>query len=50
LHHAAQNGQQELVELLLDNGADRTARAVNGDTPSALATKAGHAAIAALLK
>jgi ankyrin repeat protein len=50
LHEAAQNGNRPLVELLLDNGADRAARAVNGDTPAALAMKAGHSALAALLK
>jgi ankyrin repeat protein len=50
LHEAAHSGNQRLVELLLDNGADRNARTARGETPALLAEKAEHALVASLLR
>lgn len=50
LHAAAQHGDAETVKLLLENGADRTARADNSQTASDLAMLKGHAGVVALLE
>jgi len=50
LHAAAQNGQIEMVELLLEYGADPTARSQDGRTPADLAWERGHLEIVDLLK
>ncbi|SPO05269.1 uncharacterized protein DNG_07956 [Cephalotrichum gorgonifer] len=42
LHCAAQNGHEDIVQLLLDNGADNYTKDNIGQTPLALATKGGH--------
>lgn len=50
LHAAAQNGDAEMVKLLLEHGADRTLRADNNQTALDLALLKGHAQVAALLE
>ena len=53
LHYAAENGQTEIVQLLLSNGADVNAKAKNGfdlDTPLDDAISNGHTEIGELLK
>jgi len=42
LHGAATNGHIDVVELLLEHGADPTIRLVSGETPADLASMAGH--------
>ncbi len=42
LHVAARNGNKELVQILLDNGADPTVRDVNSETPADCARQEGH--------
>ncbi len=49
LHIAAQNGNAEIVKMLLDAGHDPTAPNAEGLTPLHLAVQMGHAEIAALL-
>ena len=49
LHLAALAGNKEIVALLLELGADRTATTQVGDTPQMLAEKRGHVEVAALL-
>ena len=46
---AAANGQEELVRLLLDRGADRRASLPDGRTAADLAREGGHDALARLL-
>ena len=41
LHTAASQGHQEIVQLLLDHGADATAKDVSRETPLHLATCRG---------
>jgi ankyrin repeat protein len=45
LHAAALNGDQEMVEVLLQHGADPRAQNDEGKTPSNLAEEKGHARI-----
>lgn len=47
---AAAEGQTENVQLLLSKGADLSLQDVDGDTAETFAAKAGHAAVAQLLK
>ena len=42
LHSAAANGNDELVTLLLDGGADPARLTDDGHTAAALATERGH--------
>jgi len=49
LHHACLLGRIEIVELLLENGADASARTV-GDLPFTTARLRGHDEICELLK
>ncbi|GAC1343059.1 MAG: hypothetical protein NVSMB23_16420 [Myxococcales bacterium] len=49
LHSAAQQGNAELVRLLLARGAERALAADDGRTPVDLAREKGHAAVEALL-
>ena len=46
LHQAAQNGDGELVELLLATGADRDIRLDDGRTAADIALEAGHPGLA----
>jgi ankyrin repeat protein len=50
LHEAALRGHAELVRLLLQHGADATARNAAGRSPGELAHDNGHPAVAALLR
>jgi ankyrin repeat protein len=43
-------GREDLVRMLLDAGADRTARCDRGKTPAEYARERGHEAVAALLE
>jgi ankyrin repeat protein len=43
---AALNGQTEMVDLLLEHGADRTMRDEKGQTAGDYARQNGHAALA----
>jgi len=47
---AASNGQALVVKLLLDNGADATAKDASGMTAFEAATRAGFSQTALLLK
>lgn len=49
MHLAAKNGHNEAVQLLLENGADITARDNNGKTALHDTTKNRHEAVALLL-
>jgi ankyrin repeat protein len=49
LHSAAQNGNEELVRLLLARGADKAPAAADGRIPLELAREKGHPAVEALL-
>jgi ankyrin repeat protein len=50
LHGAAQNGQVEMVRLLLEHGADLGARAADGRSALDFALENGHQAAADLLR
>ena len=50
LHQAAVTGREDLVRLLLDAGADRTARCDRGKTAAAYARERGHDALAGMLE
>ncbi|KAH6950981.1 ankyrin repeat-containing domain protein [Fusarium avenaceum] len=50
LHAAAQQGHLEIVKLLVDYGADLTARTFRGRTPDQLVDKYQHPLVAAFLK
>jgi ankyrin repeat protein len=47
---AAAEGQVEIVELLLKNGADPSLKEVDGDTAESFAAKNGHTAVVKILK
>ncbi|MBU8879576.1 ankyrin repeat domain-containing protein [Bacillus sp. FJAT-29790] len=47
---AADYGYKEIVEILLENGADPSIKSIDGKTASEYATRWGHEDIAALLK
>jgi ankyrin repeat protein len=49
IHEAAVAGDVELVEMLIENGADVDDRDVHGYTPLLLAIQAGHTDIAKVL-
>lgn len=49
LHQAAVTGREDLVRMLLDAGADRTARCDRGKTSAEYARERGHDAVAAML-
>ena len=49
IHEAAVAGDVELVEILIENGADVDDRDVHGYTPLLLAIQAGHTDIAKVL-
>jgi ankyrin repeat protein len=49
LHQAAVTGREELVRMLLDAGADKTARCDRGKTAADYARERGHAALAEML-
>jgi ankyrin repeat protein len=49
LHSAAVAGREDLVRMLLDAGADKTARCDRGKTAADYARERGHAELAALL-
>ena len=49
LHQAAVAGRDDLVRILLDAGADKTARCDRGKTPADYARERGHASLAAML-
>jgi uncharacterized protein len=49
LHQAAANGNKDVVLLLLERGADRTACCDQGKTAAGYASERGHSDIAALL-
>lgn len=50
LHEAAAAGRADLVQLLLDAGADRTVRCDRGKTAADYATERGHTQVAAMLQ
>jgi uncharacterized protein len=50
LHAAAQNGDVELIDLLLDRGARLDARTDDGRTPADLAEAANHPMLAKRLR
>ena len=49
LHYACCDGHYEIVELLLNNGADIEVKTGDGDTPLFLACRLGHLSIATFL-
>jgi ankyrin repeat protein len=49
LHWAAENGQTEIMRLLLEHGADTNVRDEDCDTPSRLGSRQGHQGIVELL-
>jgi ankyrin repeat protein len=50
LHLAANSGNEELIEFLLQSGADTNLKTGAGDTPHDLAARQGHSAAAELLR
>jgi ankyrin repeat protein len=50
LHGAAENGVLENVKLLVANGADVSAKTVNGKTPHDLAKAQGHTGVVIFLE
>ena len=49
IYRAAQNGHQDILEMLLDHGADPNAATSNGETPLWIAAQNGHTHIVNLL-
>jgi ankyrin repeat protein len=50
LHQAAVTGREDLVRMLLDADADKTARCDRGKTPADYARERGHGAVAEMLE
>jgi ankyrin repeat protein len=50
LHRAAQRGHETIVQLLLANGADVTAKDLSGRTALSVAAEEGHKTILQLLE
>ncbi len=50
LFYAARNGQVEVVDYLLKNGASTTIKLSGGSTPEAVAAKYGHRKIAEMIR
>ncbi|MGV8122785.1 MAG: ankyrin repeat domain-containing protein [Candidatus Xenobiia bacterium LiM19] len=50
LHHAAEQGNKALVELLVNNGADKEVKDDQGRTPLKIAEEKGHIEIVELLR
>ncbi len=50
LHQAAVAGREDLVRMLLNAGAEKTARCDRGKTPAEYARERGHVAVAELLE
>jgi ankyrin repeat protein len=50
MHSAAQNGQPEMIDLLLEYGAELNPKAVEGQTPLSLAQEKDHAEAVKLLR
>jgi ankyrin repeat protein len=50
LHVAALHGHRETVVLLLQQGADKSAKATTGDRPVDLARQHGHNALVPILE
>lgn len=49
LHHACHSGQEDLVQLLLENGAEMDAQTINGGTPLMRAIESSREAVVELL-
>ncbi|KAF8418713.1 ankyrin repeat-containing domain protein, partial [Tirmania nivea] len=49
LHHASENGHQEIAKLLIERGVDAAAANMYGNTPLYLASENRHQEIAKLL-
>jgi ankyrin repeat protein len=49
LHYAAENGCVENAKVLLENGADTSAKSISGKTAAETARQAGHSLLADLL-
>ena len=49
LHHACHSGQEDLVLLLLENGAEMDAQTINGGTPLMRAIESSREAVVELL-
>ena len=47
--HAAAEGHLEIVNILLDNGADPSLKDVDGDTAESFAKRNGHIEVAKVL-
>ena len=50
IHDAAFHGRVDLIQMLLDSGADMNARSNGGETPLGTAVRAGRAEAAAFLR
>lgn len=50
LMHAAAEGHIDVVKVLLDNGADKTLKDIDGDTAESFAKQNGHLAVADYIK
>ena len=50
LHIAAGTGDNDIVRLLVDHGADTSTKDSNGNTAATVASLAGHAALTEYLK
>jgi len=49
LHHACHSGQVDLVQLLLENGAEIDAQTISGGTPLMRAVESSREAVVELL-
>jgi ankyrin repeat protein len=50
LHLAAHQGHREIVALLIEHGADKSARSTEGERPVDAARQKGHSALIPLLE